>query len=163
MLELADNFPDYHFTVCGIDIIKESQYTCYKFPKNVELCWNCTSEVLEGSIAAVVTSGTATLQACYAGVPQAVVYKTNWINYLIAKVLIQVKFISLVNLVLNKKVVNELIQSNFNADSLTLELDKLISDQNYRKAILNSYEEIKVKLKGERVYEKICDLIIKTA
>jgi len=159
MAEVAHLFPDYQFIICGMDVIREGQYGCRKFSENVELRWNCTAEVLEGSTVAVVTSGTATLEACYAEVPQVVVYRTSSLNYWIARLLIRVRYISLVNLVAGKKVVNELIQSNFNAESLSTELNKLILDQNYRNSILNSYKEIKEKLTGRNVYDKISDLI----
>ena len=160
MLEVAKRFSGYQFVICGMDVIPEEHYRRNKFPENVELRWNNVHKVLDGSIAAIVTSGTATLQACYAGVPQVVVYKTNWINYFIARVLVKVTHISLVNLIAGQEVVKELIQTRFKTNRLSDQLTRLIEDPSYREKILNWYKEIRGKLKCESVYEKTCNLII---
>ncbi|MDA0196340.1 MAG: lipid-A-disaccharide synthase [Bacteroidetes bacterium] len=160
MLEVAKRFSGYQFVICAMDVISEKHYRRNKLPENVEIRWNNVHEVLDGSIAAIVTSGTATLQACYARVPQVVVYKTNWMNYFIARILVQVEHISLVNLIAGQEVVKELIQTNFNTDRLSDQLTRLIEDPDYRNKILNWYGEIRGKLKCDRVYEKSCDRIL---
>jgi lipid-A-disaccharide synthase len=86
-----------------------------------------------------VTSGTATLETALFKVPQVVVYKTSPITYALAKWLVKVKYISLVNLVANKEVVKELIQQEYNAESTKNELKKLLSDNNYREKQLEEY------------------------
>ena len=116
-----------------------------KLPKNisdsVHLIKNQTYDLFAQAEAALVTSGTATLEAALFRVPQVVCYKGGAISYAIAKRIIQVKFISLVNLILDREVVKELIQNEMTAKNLTTELS-FILEENGRQKLKNSYDEL---------------------
>jgi len=119
---------------------------------------NKTYDLLSISTAALVTSGTATLETALFKVPQVVCYKGNWISYQIGKRVINLEYISLVNLIMDKKVVTELIQDNFNTKSLKRELD-LILDPYERTKFFIDYYELEKKLGGKGASQKTAKLI----
>jgi lipid-A-disaccharide synthase len=110
--------------------------------ENVKCIEGATYDLLSHATAAVVTSGTATLETALFKVPQVVVYKTSSISYFIGKRLIKVPFISLVNLIAQRKVVNELIQEEASVDTVIAELNQLVVNGEYRSSVLAGYEEI---------------------
>ena len=109
--------------------------------------------------AAVVTSGTATLETALFKVPEVVCYKTSWISYEIGKRLVKLKYISLVNLILDKEAVTELIQSDFNKKMVSRELTKILDDDN-RTVLFSDYHELEDKLGGIGASVKTAKLII---
>jgi lipid-A-disaccharide synthase len=109
---------------------------------NVRLIENDAYNLLINSKAAVVTSGTATLETALLNVPQVVIYKTSAISYSIAKSFIKVPFISLVNLIAGKKVIKELIQQQMSEELISKELKLLMLDASYRKQIQDDYAKI---------------------
>jgi lipid-A-disaccharide synthase len=127
--------------------------------KDVNLIQGETYSVLSSADAALVTSGTATLETALFGVPQVVCYKGNRISYWIARKLIKIRFISLVNLIMDKEVVRELIQDELNPVNLRKELDRLF-EESYRKSIEREYGNLKEKLGGPGASEKSSKLII---
>ena len=110
--------------------------------------------------AALVTSGTATLETALFKVPEVVCYKGSWTSYQIAKRIITLKYISLVNLIMDEEVVTELIQEKFNSKNLKKELSKLL-DTSYRNSLLAKYEVLESKLGGIGASEKTAKLILK--
>ncbi len=147
MLSVVENFPSYQFVIAGAP---SQDYTFYKpflTNKNVHFVANKTYALLHFSHAALVTSGTATLETALFNVPEVVCYKGSWISYQIAKRIITLKFISLVNLIMDKEVVKELIQDELNTKNVKLELEKILSGEK-RKAMLKNYSELKQKLGG---------------
>ena len=114
------------------------------------------------SKAALVTSGTATLEAALFEVPEVVCYKSLLVSYLLAKFFVgsKIKFISLVNLIMDKQVVAELIQKDFNTKNLKKELDKIIYDKEHKKILLNDYKKLKKKLGGKGASAKAAKLMI---
>jgi lipid-A-disaccharide synthase len=116
-------------------------------PKNVRVLMNDTYNLLQSSHAAIVTSGTATLETALFGIPQVVVYKGNWVAYQVAKWMIanRIKYISLVNLVMDSPVVSELIQHDFNADNLAQHLEAIISGP-AREQQLSDLQRLREKL-----------------
>ena len=110
--------------------------------KNVELVFEDTYNLLQKSQAAIVTSGTATLETALFRVPQIVVYKANAVSYFLAKGLVKVKFISLVNLIAGREVVKEMIQSEANVENVSRELERILTDHPYRSGMLQGYDEI---------------------
>lgn len=112
MLSLVDNFPDYQFVIAGAPSQEYAFYEAFIKKQNVAFISNKTYDLLSVSTAALVTSGTATLETALFKVPQVVCYKANPISYQIAKRIITLKFISLVNLIMDREVVTELIQGN---------------------------------------------------
>ena len=125
MLETANKFPNERFIITGISRLSELYPAVY--PQNVSIVFDKTYEVLENAKAAVVCSGTATLETAILNVPQVVIYKTSWLNYQIGRRLAKVNFISLPNLIANKKIAEELIQHDCNAEKISKELHTLLS------------------------------------
>ena len=145
MMELADHFTDYQFIIAGAPSITSSFYRSITGDSYLPISTDKTYEVLKGAKAAVITSGTATLEAAILQVPQVVCYQTSGLSYWIGKQVIKVPFISLVNLILNKKVVAELVQADFNKERLIQEIDKLLNKKQ-RKILLVEYEKLIKKL-----------------
>ncbi len=143
MLELVHCFPQFHFTIAMAPAIDKSFYLdiISEQKQQITLVDNGTYQLLSRARAAVVTSGTATLEAGLFQTPQIVVYKGNIISYWMAKRWIKVKYISLVNLILDRPLVTELIQHEFNVEQLEKELNLLIEKDN-RKRILDGYSEL---------------------
>ena len=115
--------------------------------QNIKIIYKDTYNILNQSSCAIVTSGTATLETALFKVPQVVCYKSSWISYQIAKKLIKVKYISLVNLILNKEAVKELIQNDLTPKKIKLELD-LILNSSKRESILECYNNLEEKCGG---------------
>lgn len=129
MLEVSKRFADYRFVVAKAPGVEESFYDELLKPyTNVSYVSNQTYALLLQSKAALVTSGTATLETALFGVPEVICYKGNPISYQIAKRLISIKYIGLVNLIMDKEVVKELIQNDFTVDKLAHELNLLLND-----------------------------------
>lgn len=139
--DLFQKFPEYQFAVSAVDNLDASLYAGVNAP-NAVLVWEHTYDLLSHSVAAIVTSGTATLETALFRVPQVVVYRTSPVTYAIGKRLVKVDFISLVNLVAGKEVVRELIQGDATADEMASEVRKLVADQSYRTRILKGYDDL---------------------
>ena len=142
MIEVAKKFPQHTFAVAAVNNLDQSFYVELKGLNNVKLIFEDTYNLLQNSSAAIVTSGTATLETALFKVPQIVVYKANALTYWLAKGMIKVKFISLVNLIAGREVVKEMIQSEANPESISQELNRILVDTNYREKILEGYDQI---------------------
>lgn len=130
MLEVSKSFPDYRFVIAKATSLNDTFYERFlETHKNVRSIRNKTYQLLLQSKAALVTSGTATLETALFGVPQVVCYKGSNISYQIAKRLVKVKYISLVNLIMDKEIVKELIQDEMNVSNLKTELTRILKDQ----------------------------------
>ncbi len=134
-------------------------YNHYLAGYSVKIIYDQTYDLLTNSHAAIVTSGTATLEAALFEIPQVVCYKTSYVSYHIAKFLIKVPFISLVNLIAGKELVKELIQNDLKPDSLKTELAK-ISEGEKRKEILEGYKKVKKNLGKTKASENLARLIV---
>jgi len=144
MLEVSKNFPDYRFVIAKAPSLKDEFYEKFMEPhKNVRSIRNKTYQLLLQSKAALVTSGTATLETALFGVPQVVCYKGSNISYQIAKRLVKIKFISLVNLIMDKEVVKELIQDEMNVQNVKYELTKILKDQDVINKMKEDYADLK--------------------
>lgn len=144
MLETTKMFPELRFIVAKAPGLPDSFYEPLLAPyPNVTTASNATYALLMQSRAALVTSGTATLETALFGVPQVVCYKGNRISYLIAKRLIKVRYISLVNLIMDRLIVKELIQDDMNLNNLGQELKNLLAESPYRNRIETDYRELK--------------------
>ena len=161
MLSITDDYKDYQFIIAGAPSQEEEFYRPFIKKKNVHLVMNKTYDVLSLSTAALVTSGTATLETALFKVPEVVCYKGSFISYEIAKRIINLDYISLVNLIMDREVVKELIQAEFNSKSLKLELDKILSED-HRKKMFLEYHELEMKLGGTGASEKTARLIYET-
>lgn len=160
MLKMASKFSDYQFVIAGAPSQDFEFYKQFITEDNVKFISNKTYDLLSVSYAAIVTSGTATLETALFKVPEIVCYKTSWISYQIGKRLIDLKFISLVNLIMNKEVVKELIQNEFNEKNLEKELHKIL-DEDIRYKLFIDYFDLEKKLGGKGASNKTAELIIK--
>lgn len=160
MLKMADKFMDYQFVIAGAPSQDFELYKPFITKDNVKFISNKTYDLLSVSYAAIVTSGTATLETALFKVPEIVCYKTSWLSYQIGKRLIKLKFISLVNLIMDKEVVKELIQDDFNEKNLEKELHKILNETTRNKLFLD-YFELEKKLGGKGASKKVAELIVK--
>lgn len=146
MVKTADSFPQFQFVIAGAPAFKADDYIPYLEGREIPVVFNSTYNLLLNSAAAVVTSGTATLETALLKIPQVVVYKGNPVSVSIARLLVKIRFISLVNLVMDSPVVKELIQEDCNSSKIVGELDLLLNDHIYRIAMLVNYDELAVKM-----------------
>ncbi len=161
MLKMVDKFDDYQFIIGGAPSQPKSFYQEFIEDQKVALIENKTYDLLSAASAALVTSGTATLETALFKVPEVVCYKGNAISYQIGKRLVKnIKYISLVNLILDREAVTELIQDDFNEKTLENELYKIL-DPKYREKIFEDYFDLEEKLGGKGASENVSDLIVK--
>ena len=147
MLQVASRFTDYHFVVAKAPGLDENFYNELLAPyKNVSSVVNRTYELLSQSKAALVTSGTATLETALFNVPEIVCYKGSTISYQIAKRLIKIKYICLVNLIMDKEIVKELIQDELTVDNIKTELNKILFDTGKQQQLQQDYTLLKTLL-----------------
>lgn len=143
MLSVTEQFPDQQFVVAAAPGFPVVYYQQFIGAKNVKLVFGKTYDLLNVATAAVVASGTATLETALFHVPQVVVYKGGTISIAIARMLVKIRFISLVNLIMDRKVVTELIQEDCNTVNITDELLRLIEGPG-RTQIMEDYEQLSV-------------------
>jgi len=149
MLEASRQFPSYAFVVAKAPSLEDEFYApLLKDYPGVRAVRDETYSLLARSVAALVTSGTATLETALFGVPEVVCYKGSPISYQIAKRLIRIKYISLVNLIMDRPVVTELIQDQLTVDNIRKELDSILHDEDRKKKMARDYAELK-QLLGE--------------
>lgn len=159
MLAVVKDFPEYQFVIAGAPSQDFSFYSPFLNNENVSFIANRTYDLLSISCAALVTSGTATLETALFKVPEVVCYKGNWISYQIAKRIITLKYISLVNLIMDKEVVTELIQANCNAKKIKEELYKILETPK-RDEVLKDYEILETKLGGAGASHQTAKMIV---
>ncbi len=149
MLKIVDEFPHYQFILAGAPSISPEFYSSLtESHQNIKIVYNETYNLLQHSHAALVTSGTATLEAALFNIPQVVCYRAGALLYSIVKRIIKVPYISIVNLIMEKEVVKELIQHELTSDNLKNALQEII-EGSYRQDILKNYQELKHKLGNE--------------
>lgn len=161
MVNVVKKFPDQQFAVAAVNNLDRSWYRELGNFQNVKLVFEDTYNLLLNSSAAIVTSGTATLETALFRVPQIVVYKANVVTYRLAKFMINVRFISLVNLVAGREVVREMIQSEANPENVSKELTKILTDESYRKKMLDGYDQIIKILDTGSASENTARLMVK--
>ncbi|MBE8725287.1 lipid-A-disaccharide synthase [Flavobacterium hungaricum] len=158
MLSVVEDFKDYEFVIAGAPSQEFEFYQQFISNKNIKFVSNKTYDLLRSSTAALVTSGTATLETALFKVPEVVCYKGSAISYQIAKRIITLKYISLVNLIMDKEVVTELIQGDCNTKRIKEELQKLLNPE-YRAELLKNYDILEEKLGGVGASKKTAKLI----
>lgn len=160
MLRVTAEFPDYQFVIAGAPGQEDSLYKPFLKDESVHFISNKTYDLLSHATAALVTSGTATLETALFKVPEVVCYKGSWASYQIAKRIITLKYISLVNLIMDKVVVTELIQAACNHKRIKIELQKLL-EPDYRIQLLKQYDVLEQKLGGMGASSKTAKLIVR--
>ena len=160
MLSVTYQFSDYQFVIAGAPGQDFELYEPYLRNKNIYFVHNQTYNLLNHAHAALVTSGTATLETALFSVPQVVMYKANPISYFIAKNVIKLDYISLVNLIMDKEVVKELIQGECNSKRVAEELQKILQDSD-REKIFKNYRELQEKLADGNASKNVAENIKK--
>ena len=156
---VINHFSNYEFIIAGVSSGKEWYREMLKDDK-IKIVYDKTYSLLKKSTAALVTSGTATLETALFNVPQIVCYKSSLFSYLIGKLFIKVKFISLVNIIMDREVVKELIQKDCSKSKIVNELSKLLKNEN----MLNLKKEYKIlreRLGNEETSLKVAKMITK--
>lgn len=159
MLQLIPDYPGHQFIIAGVSTLTKEYYDDIIVNKDVKLLLNNTNNILQFADAALVTSGTATLETALIGTPEVVCYKGSSISYEIAKRVIKVKYISLVNLIMDKEVVVELIQSDFNRTRLKSSLDDILFDDNKRRQMKENYVKLRVALGNKGASMRAAEII----
>ncbi len=159
MLSLVKDYPEFKFIIAGVNSQPKELYNEIIGKEPVGIVYNQTYNLLQTAKAALVTSGTATLETALFGVPQVVCYIASPISYAIAKRFVKIKYISLVNLIMDAQIVTELIQKDLNTLKLKEEFEKIINNKEYLENLTNSYEDLKLKLGGKGASAKTAKLI----
>jgi len=166
MLAAATNFSGFQFVIAGVSSLSPETYESVLSGREAGILYGQTYELLKHSVAAVVTSGTATLETALLGVPQVVVYKTSKITFFIGRMIVRVTYFSLVNLILNRPAVKELLQQNLAGD-IRNELSQLLHNEEYRKRMAGDYSELRVRMgepgTSDRVAGRILSLLAENA
>lgn len=162
MMGAIDQVGDFEVLIAGAPSQEEDFYRQILKDSEVKILFDRTYEILTHAHAALVTSGTATLETAIFRIPQVVCYKGGLISYLIARALVKVKYISLVNLIMDKMVVKELIQNEMSVQNLRRELDKIINDRTYREKMHADYDQLYKKLGGTGASSVAANLMFKT-
>ncbi len=142
LAEVVRLHPQFQFVVAAVDGIDSALYDPLRALGSVRIVFGDTYNLLSVARAAIVTSGTATLETGLLKVPQVCIYRAGWLEMKIGKAVVQVKFISLINLIAGKEVVRELIQEDANVRDISTELERLVSDEGYRSGMDIEYEKI---------------------
>ena len=159
MLSVRDYFKNYQFVIAGAPSLPKEFYQKF-VDDDVHFVSNKTYDLLRCSKAALVTSGTATLETALLNVPEIVCYRTSTISYEIGKRVVKnIKFISLVNLIMDREIVKELIQKELNTENLVTELQKILEGQK-RDEMLKNYELLREKLGGKGASEHAAEIIV---
>ena len=160
MLSIVKYYPNYQFVIAGAPSLNKEYYKKFITEKNVKIVYNKTYDLLKSSDAALVTSGTATLETALFEVPEVVCYKSSEISYQIAKRVVNIKYISLVNLIMDKEIVKELIQHDLTEQNLRTELNKILTEGEYLNNLRENYKDLKQKLGGGGASKKVAELMI---
>lgn len=161
MIALVKEFPNAQFVIAGVGDLGTKIYQ-RGIDAGIRVIYDQTYDLLSHAIAAVVTSGTATLETALFRVPQIVVYRTSSVSYAIAKNLIRVPFISLVNLIAEEEVVKELIQNDFSIPNLKVELQQILGNQVYKGQMLQGYDLVKERIGKNSASDTTAQLILES-
>ena len=161
MLDAVKSLKNYQIVIAGAPNQTAKMYEEFE-AQGCKIIFGQTYDLLSNSEAAIVTSGTATLETAILNIPEVVCYKGSWISYFIARSLIKINYISLVNLIMDQQIVKELIQGECNSFKIREELDLLLNDKNYREAMLSNFEIMREKLGGQGASKKVAHSLLKT-
>jgi len=161
MIGVTDKFPEYQFVIAGAPSFNSNYYKQFLKGKDMPVLFGATYDLLSHAEAAVVASGTAILETALFNVPQVLVYKGHPVSIGIARMVVKIKFISLVNLIMDRQVIKELIQQDCSASKITAELDELVHNKSYRENMLAEYDQLDLKMGKQGASAKTAALIIK--
>lgn len=163
MLRAAARYPDHRTVVAGAPAVDPALYRSIVNDGTVQVVTGRTYDILRHAKAAVVTSGTATLETALFGLPEVVCYSGGALSFAIARRIVNVPFISLVNLIMEREVVKELIQRDMNPNSVAHELGRLLNDTAYRQRMIADLDLLRERLGGPGASEKAATAVWKTA
>lgn len=149
MVQAASSFSDFQFVVAGVDVLDKKLYESYLAGSSVKIVFNQTYKLLENAYAALVSSGTATLETALFKVPQVVLYKVEggWlVHAVMKKFVLKIKWVSLPNLILNKGALKEILQVELTVKNVMEDLKRLCFDLDYRENIIKDYNELEKKM-----------------
>ena len=161
MLKSVDNLSGYQIVVAGAPSMDQSFYTDF-LPEKSKIVFGQTYDLLANSTAAIVTSGTATLETALFQVPEVVCYKSSPLSYHIAKRLVKIKYISLVNLIMDREVVKELIQDDCTSVQISKELSRILPGGESRSQMEKDFKELRQLLGGGGASKKVAQSLLKT-
>lgn len=160
MLSLVNKFPNYQFVIAGAPSLTDKIYKPYIANTNVKVIYGKTYPLLKHSTLAIVTSGTATLEAALLDIPEVVCYKGNFISMLIAWMVVKVKYVSLVNLIMDREVVRELLQYDLNPKTLLEEVRELMPGEHKRSEMLSNFNHLRALLGSNGSSERVAKRMI---
>lgn len=166
MLEIVEHFPDHQFVLAGAPSIQKEYYSGFLKNQDVRFVYNETYPLLKNADAAIVTSGTATLETALLNTPQVVIYKTSRLTYYLGQIfillgIIHVKYFSLVNIILDRDLVREILQFRI-SKKIRNELQSILYHETHRKNILKGYEEIRRLLMDTGVSDRVASDIVQS-
>lgn len=162
MLDAIKDYKDYELLIAAAPSLDPEFYAPFLVNSSVKIIYNATYEILNFAETAIVTSGTATLETALFNVPEVVCYKASSISYQIAKRLIKIKYISLVNLILDREAVKELIQHECNAQAIREEFLRITTGGDKREKMLADYQDLKIILGKGGASKKVAQSLLKT-
>jgi lipid-A-disaccharide synthase len=160
MVQVSAKFPSHQFVIAGAPNFSASYYEQFFDQQRIPIVFDATYDLLMNSDAAIVASGTATLETAILRIPQVVVYKANSLSVWIARKLVKIKYISLVNLIMDNLVVQEFIQEDYNEENVYKELNRLLNDMNYRESMLRNYDRLISAIGEVGASERTAKLIV---
>jgi lipid-A-disaccharide synthase len=159
MLEVMPKFPNYQFVIAGTSSLPAHYYQKVR-ERNIPVLFDQTYELMHYASAGIIKSGTSTLESALLHLPQVVCYKGGAVSFAIGKRLVNVKYISLVNLILNREAVKELIQNDLSAENISKELDQILNNAVYRESILTAYKELQHNLGEGGASAKLAQFLV---
>ena len=162
MLEVVNNFANYQFVIAGSSSLAKEHYQPLE-KLGIKVVFNQTYELMSYAVAGIIKSGTSTLESALFKLPQVVCYKSGALSFAIGKRLVNVKYISLVNLIMDKQVVKELVQNDMTAGNISNELTRLLTDKTYKDLMLNGYTELVERLGGQGASFKLANQLVADA
>lgn len=162
MARLAERIPDRQFVVAGVSWIEKEQYEIFTKDMPVKFVCDKTYELLQISEAAVVTSGTATLETALIGVPELVVYGVPWLYEKLKPYVLKIPFVSLVNINMGREVVSEMVKHNPSVDEAERELRALLTGGSKREKMLKDFDELRALIGGAGASDRFAEDIVRT-
>jgi lipid-A-disaccharide synthase len=159
MLRAVEKFPQYQVVIAGAPSMSAANYQSILRDKNIPVLFGQTYDILKNARAAVVTSGTATLETALLNVPQVVCYKAGTITYEIGRHIVKVKFFSLVNIIMDQEVVKELLQKDLSR-RISEELEKLLHDEQYRSEMFENYKQLRAICGGSGASRRVAEMMM---
>lgn len=162
MVKVVEQFKDYQFVIAGSTNLPASYYTPLA-EKNIKVVFNQTYELMSYAKAGIIKSGTSTLESALFKLPQVVCYKSGGLSFAIGKRLVNIKYISLPNLIMDKTVVKELVQNDFTVENISDELNRLLHDEVYKATMMLEYDKLIAHLGGTGASARIAKYIAEDA